>query len=452
MRKTLARYYAERRKNYAEDYPDFYDADLRAIFGGEPSDESAARFLRTARKTIVPSIVRWTGEHKYTVDQLVRRLMLRCERLALVAPQNQSRLNAGSVGLPRGAGDQPPAHRPLQEVGVKILILFDLHRAPKPDEDFSARRAAPRRRTSRPRPTCSSACAGSGTRSTRWRCSTTSSPSSTRSRRFAPDVVFNLTESFHAQRSHEPNIPALLELLKVRYTGAGPDALLLCKDKSLAKKLLAYHRVRVARFVVSPRASAAQAPPALRLPGVRQAGRRGVVRRDRAGVVRARRGRGARARQVHPRALRRRRADRGVHRGARALRQRAGPPAARGIPAARAVLREAARRRAEVRHLEGQVGRRLPKEVGHQERRRPPRCPSRWSRGSSRWRAPSIACSRSAGSGRIDVRLTPAGEAIVIEANPNPSLAREDDFAQSAATAGTDYDTLIQKILDAATV
>jgi hypothetical protein len=92
MRKTLARYYAERRKNYAEDYLDVYDTDLGAIFGGEPSEESAAHFLRKARKTIVPSIVRWTGEHKYTVDHLVRRLTMRCERLGLVAPQNQSRL------------------------------------------------------------------------------------------------------------------------------------------------------------------------------------------------------------------------------------------------------------------------------------------------------------------------------------------------------------------------
>ena len=39
---------------------------------------------------------------------------------------------------------------------------------------------------------------------------------------------------------------------------------------------------------------------------------------------------------------------------------------------------------------------------------------------------------------------------LTIEANPNPSLAREDDFAQSAAAAGMDYDALIQKILDSA--
>ena len=92
MQKTLGRYYAERRKKYAEDYPDVYDRDLHTIFGGEASEESAARFLRKARKTIVPTIVRWTGEHKYTVDHLVRRLMLRCERLQLMAPQNQTRL------------------------------------------------------------------------------------------------------------------------------------------------------------------------------------------------------------------------------------------------------------------------------------------------------------------------------------------------------------------------
>src|ERR1041384_8450319 len=71
----------------------------------------------------------------------------------------------------------------------------------------------------------------------------------------APDVVFNLSESFHHDRSHEPNIPALLELMKVRYTGSGPDALLLCKDKALAKKVLAYHRVHVPNFVVSHRLS-----------------------------------------------------------------------------------------------------------------------------------------------------------------------------------------------------
>lgn len=54
------------------------------------------------------------------------------------------------------------------------------------------------------------------------------------------------------------------------------------------------------------------------------------------------------------------------------------------------------------------------------------------------------------GVARLDLRLTPAGELVFIEANPNPSLARGDDFARSAAAAGMNYETLIQRILDLA--
>jgi len=40
----------------------------------------------------------------------------------------------------------------------------------------------------------------------------------------------------------------------------------------------------------------------------------------------------------------------------------------------------------------------------------------------------------------------------VIEANPNPSLAQDEDFSQSAAAAGIGYDALIQQILEATLV
>jgi D-alanine-D-alanine ligase len=52
------------------------------------------------------------------------------------------------------------------------------------------------------------------------------------------------------------------------------------------------------------------------------------------------------------------------------------------------------------------------------------------------------------GLGRIDVRVSTSGEVVVIEANPNPSLAKEDDFAQAAAQVGIGYEALIQKILE----
>jgi len=87
LQKTLARYYTERRKLYAEDFPDFYDADLRVIFGnGEPNGEPAAKVMRRNRAALVGSIVRWTGQHKYTVDMLVRKLIERCQKLKLTFP------------------------------------------------------------------------------------------------------------------------------------------------------------------------------------------------------------------------------------------------------------------------------------------------------------------------------------------------------------------------------
>ncbi|HYL78257.1 MAG TPA: putative zinc-binding metallopeptidase [Bryobacteraceae bacterium] len=92
LRKTLARHYAERRKLYAEDFPDFYDADLRIIFGnGEPNGESVAKAMRKGRRALVSSIVRWTGQRKYTVDMLVRKLIQRCQQLGFTVPQDRAR-------------------------------------------------------------------------------------------------------------------------------------------------------------------------------------------------------------------------------------------------------------------------------------------------------------------------------------------------------------------------
>jgi hypothetical protein len=89
LRKTLARHYASRRKLYAEDFPDFYDADLRAIFlKGEAGPDSAARAMRRHRAALIAAIVQWTGQRKYTVDMLVRKLTLRCQALKLPSPRD----------------------------------------------------------------------------------------------------------------------------------------------------------------------------------------------------------------------------------------------------------------------------------------------------------------------------------------------------------------------------
>ena len=51
---------------------------------------------------------------------------------------------------------------------------------------------------------------------------------------------------------------------------------------------------------------------------------------------------------------------------------------------------------------------------------------------------------------RLDLRLTPQNELVFIEANPNPILAKDEDFAESAKKAEIPYEKLIQKIVQLA--
>ena len=59
-----------------------------------------------------------------------------------------------------------------------------------------------------------------------------------------PDLVFNLAESFGGKSALESNVAALLNLLGLRYTGSSPAGLLLAGDKTLAKKVLHFHGIK----------------------------------------------------------------------------------------------------------------------------------------------------------------------------------------------------------------
>ena len=51
------------------------------------------------------------------------------------------------------------------------------------------------------------------------------------------------------------------------------------------------------------------------------------------------------------------------------------------------------------------------------------------------------------GYARIDLRLSPENKLYFIEANPNPHLAIDEDFAESAARGGLKYPQLIEAIV-----
>jgi D-alanine-D-alanine ligase len=65
------------------------------------------------------------------------------------------------------------------------------------------------------------------------------------------DMVFNLTESYAGDDSKDVHVAAFLDLLEMRYTGSGPHGLHLGQDKALAKKIIRYHGVPTPSFAVA---------------------------------------------------------------------------------------------------------------------------------------------------------------------------------------------------------
>ena len=55
--------------------------------------------------------------------------------------------------------------------------------------------------------------------------------------RTRPDLIFNLTEQVSGNRNADSHIAALLDLTGIPYTGSGPRGLVICRDKALSKLL-----------------------------------------------------------------------------------------------------------------------------------------------------------------------------------------------------------------------
>jgi D-alanine-D-alanine ligase len=70
-----------------------------------------------------------------------------------------------------------------------------------------------------------------------------------RLRDFQPDLCFNISES-HFGDGRESQVPAILEMLQIPYTGSGLTSLALALDKPMTKRILAYHGLPTPEFQV----------------------------------------------------------------------------------------------------------------------------------------------------------------------------------------------------------
>ncbi|MFA3782288.1 ATP-grasp domain-containing protein [Melioribacteraceae bacterium 4301-Me] len=65
-----------------------------------------------------------------------------------------------------------------------------------------------------------------------------------------PDVIFNLVEIYKDKPSMEASFTGVLELLKIPYTGAPPQALANCQSKVLTKRILSSVGIRTPKYKV----------------------------------------------------------------------------------------------------------------------------------------------------------------------------------------------------------
>jgi D-alanine-D-alanine ligase len=237
--------------------------------------------------------------------------------------------------------------------------------------------------------------------------------------------------------------------MKVRYTGARPEGLMLCKDKALAKKLLAYHRVRVPHFVISP-----QQRPLKRLrrfiyPAfVKPVGEESSDGISKASFAKSEEEALERARFVHEKF----KCDALIEEyieGRELYLSVMGNRKLNVFPPREIFFNEVPADEPKFATFKAKWDDAYRKKWGIHNGAAS-ELPAGLEEKLARLARKVYRVLKIRGLGRIDVRLTAAGEIAIIEANPNPSLAREDDFAQAASAAGLEYDVLIQKILDTA--
>jgi D-alanine-D-alanine ligase len=261
-----------------------------------------------------------------------------------------------------------------------------------------------------------------------------------------PHIGFNLLEGFDDVVIFDQNVVSHLELLKLPYTGCNSRGLLLARDKSLAKKLLSYHRIRVPEFEVFRAGRPIRRPKRLTFPlMVKSLTEEASIGISQASVVDSDEKLKERVAFVHESIGTAAIVEQYIE-GRELYVGILGNHTLQAMPVWELLftnMPEGSRRIATDRvkwsvKYQKKYGidsgmAELPEGEGEKIQHLCKRA----------FRALELS-----GYARIDLRLDEAGNAWVIEANPNPQIAKGEDFAESAAKIGISYETVLQRIIN----
>jgi D-alanine-D-alanine ligase len=264
---------------------------------------------------------------------------------------------------------------------------------------------------------------------------------------FRPDIAFNLLEEFQGNVLFDQNVVSLLELLRVPYTGCNPRGLMISREKALSKKLLVYHRIRVPDFHVFPMGRKVKRPRQLAFPlFVKSLTEHASLGISQASLVNSDEELAERVAFVHRRIATDAIAERFIE-GREVYVGVIGVERLTALPPRELVFE----------HPRGDgpliATERVKHDLEYQKRhgidQRPAEnLPPAVAAGIAHLSKRIYRILGLSGYARLDYRLDEKGDLWFLEANPNPEIARSEEFASAAKQAGIGYPELLQRILN----
>jgi D-alanine-D-alanine ligase len=266
---------------------------------------------------------------------------------------------------------------------------------------------------------------------------------------FAPKVVFNGCEAFRGNARHEYAIAAVLEMHGYAHTGSSPTALLVARNKSLTKKVLAYHGIRVPAFAEFHPGADLVRPSELRFPLiVKPLLEDASVGIAQASVVEDDDSLAERVRFIHDKFTQAAIVEELVE-GRELYAGLLGNAKLEVLPLVELMFGEAETAEQRIATY---------KAKWDEEYRKRKKIKNVFAKGLSDQLTAKITeiCTTAFHAlwlrdyGRVDLRLAHDDEVYVLEVNPNPFLAYENEMADAADKAGLKYNDFIERIVDEA--
>src|SRR5438552_8262357 len=262
-----------------------------------------------------------------------------------------------------------------------------------------------------------------------------------------PHIAFNLLEGFDDITVFDQNVVSHLELLKLAYTGCNPRGLLLARDKSLSKKLLAYHRIPVPEFDVFRIGRPIKRPKRLAFPLiVKSLTQEASIGISQASVVDSDEKLKERVNFIHESIGTAAIVEQYIE-GRELYVGIVGNQALQSLPVWELFftnMPDGARRIATDRvKWSVKYQKKYGIDSGPAKDLSETQCDKIQHVCKRAYRALELS-----GYARIDLRLDEQGNIWVLEANPNPQIAKGEDFAASAEKIGLSYETVLQRIIN----